>query len=1136
MRAKQKATGCEYPVVESMIKMISSRIFPRHRAFLRPFIAITLALLLCALYWAQLLRYQASELEDNKYQTRLRAVQMSAAMVTQVSSSIASLEYLAHTLATKFVTDRAPDFPRSVETALKTFPRDSILQIAVADVSGNLVYSSLSDPQGAAPKVSIADREHFQVHTHGGPAKLFISRPIMGRVSGKWSLQFSYPVERAGQFAGVLVLSISPDYISNYFREVFSGGSDVAFVVRNDGSYLARSVMQDKAMTQWVSPEREFVRMPQKNQGEYHVKAKVDGVERYYAWNRLKNYPLVVSVGLDSERALENLHEAISDSRWRNALGTLVILAAVLWIVSLFERVRRKQILLQEHMRRFEMALEGGAFGVWDWDLSNDHMNIDTRIHFILGITPDDLEQSIEGIRRLIHPDDWPAVYAELEQVRHGKTDNFENEHRMLRSDGGWCWISARGRVILYDEDGRARKVFGIFTDISARREVEAARRELEQRLTKLVAQVPGVVYQYRQRPDGSGYFPYASPHIVDIYDTTPEEAAKDIAFLLEHVHPQDQPQLRASIDESARALTPWFNEYRFVRDNGEIRWLAGCSNPEREADGNTLWHGYIQDVTKQHAEHEALQQREERLRLTVLAVQDGLWNWDLGSGQIQLDARCYEMLGYPAHDDTIQFDDWSQWLHPHDRMSVLQQLQAQIERSEPFHVETRLLTSQGDWCWVEIRGQITQELNGKGQQVIGTQTDISQRMADTTLRRALLDNEAAALFVTTPQRIIRLANQRAIDTFSEDGLALTGRSIRIIHPDDDSFDTFGGYYRTVRQDGGINIDYQQFIVGGELRWFAVRGSLLDPDNPEGDLIWTMVDTTERRRIEDALRSTRAHLFEVIQHFPGGVLAQNQNGDVVVANRVICDLLGVQTPPVALTGINREAFRKMISQDILDTFQESVEDGEYSLPDGRTIRINLIPLKNGEDNIGRLMIVSDVTERRRHEQNLEYLATTDALTGLANRRAFMARLQAELTLIAQGGKGGMLIMLDLDHFKHVNDSFGHAAGDAVLVYLAGLLHGNTMRKDDLAGRLGGEEFAVLLPNTSAEDGMMVTERLRLALEDSMIDSGEGHCIRITLSGGIAPLNGSPESILAEADAALYRAKNGGRNRIVKAQK
>jgi PAS domain-containing protein len=90
-------------------------------------------------------------------------------------------------------------------------------------------------------------------------------------------------------------------------------------------------------------------------------------------------------------------------------------------------------------------------------------------------------------------------------------------------------------------------------------------------------------------------------------------------------------------------------------------------------------------------------------------------------------------------------------------------------------------------------------------------------------LRSALLDNAAAALFVTTPERVIRLANQRAVDTFAENGTPLSGMSIRLLYPDDVSFNAFARHYNAVRQDGGINIDYQQFVVHGELRWFAVR-------------------------------------------------------------------------------------------------------------------------------------------------------------------------------------------------------------------------------------------------------------------------------------------------------------------------
>lgn len=1109
----------------------------------RPLIGFLLALLLCAVYWAHLISDQAVQLKYAESQTQLRATQMSATLTTQVSTLMAGLEYLAHSLATTYAADPKRYFPLAVSTALKTFPRGSIVQIAVTDAAGGIIYSSLADQQRSSlPKISIADREHFLVHTKGSQARLFISRPVLGRVSGKWGIQFSYPVLREGRFAGVVVLSIAPDYISGYFREVFTGSSDVAFLVRNDGSYLARSNLQDSVLDKSVPPELEFITNPQAMHGEYQVQAPIDGVERYYGWNRLKNYPLIVSVGLDRNRALAATRDAIHDSRLRHAFGTAIILAAALWIALLFFRVRRKQVLLQESQQRYQLALEGGELGAWDWDLSNGYMHVDRRLTDTLGMAPGELEPSLEGILNLTHPDDKAGTQIALDRLLDGKTEGFEVEQRMRHHDGHWCWINARGKVTLRDADGRARRVFGTFTDVSARRASEAARIALQESLTKLMAQVPGVVYQYRLGADGRNSFPYASPGIIDIYDMTPEAAMQNAAPVFEHIHPEDLGLVQTSIEASARMLTAWECEFRFIGANGAVRWLSGHAKPERESDGSTLWHGYIHDNTAQHAAHEALRRSEERLRLTTAAVRDGLWEWNPSSGTIKLDARCSEMLGYPAQPGSLDFQDWTRLLHPQDSPKILSLLQHHIALGEPFNTEVRLRTAGGEWCWVEIRGQLIPSSNGSEKLVMGTQTDISQRMAEAKLRLALLNNAAAALFVTGQDNTIHLANQRAVDTFSVDGLPLAGSKLRQIFRDDASFATFEQLCTDLRTAGEVKIEDQLRTAGGAPRWFNLRGTRLDAEQPAGDLIWTMVDTTERRSAEEALNAARAHLLEVIQHFPGGVLVQDVSGKVVVINQTLCDLFGIQTPPAALVGLDPDALRDQVSQNLLESWPDAAAlavrsaamSRDFQLTDGRTFRVNFIPLQSGDMDIGRMWIVRDITERRQHEQSLEHMATTDVLTGLANRRAFMTRLEAELALIEQGGKPGMLIMLDLDHFKLVNDTYGHAAGDKVLVHLAQLLRGNSLRKADLAGRVGGEEFAVLLPNTSPDNGAAIAERLRLALEQSLIDSGDGHTIQITLSAGVAPLGVDAVASLAQADAALYQAKNSGRNRIVMA--
>jgi len=236
------------------------------RRLARVFAVVALVLLISAAYWAHLLNDQATQLRHSEEQARLRAVQMSAAMATQTSTLVAGLEYLVHSLASIYAADPKNYFPLAVQTALQTFPEGSVLQVAVADADGYLTYSSLA---GGRQTVSIADRAHFRVHTQGGAAGMYISRPVLGRVSGRWSVQFSYPiVDRKGRFAGVVVLSIAPQYLSGSFRELFGGGSDVALLVHSDGHYLAGSHLQDSALSQPAPRRREFISEPQAQQGE----------------------------------------------------------------------------------------------------------------------------------------------------------------------------------------------------------------------------------------------------------------------------------------------------------------------------------------------------------------------------------------------------------------------------------------------------------------------------------------------------------------------------------------------------------------------------------------------------------------------------------------------------------------------------------------------------------------------------------------------------------------------------------------------------------------------------------------------------------------------------------------------------
>jgi diguanylate cyclase (GGDEF)-like protein len=183
-----------------------------------------------------------------------------------------------------------------------------------------------------------------------------------------------------------------------------------------------------------------------------------------------------------------------------------------------------------------------------------------------------------------------------------------------------------------------------------------------------------------------------------------------------------------------------------------------------------------------------------------------------------------------------------------------------------------------------------------------------------------------------------------------------------------------------------------------------------------------------------------------------------------------------------------------------------------------------------------LKSIRDVTEERRMQEKLKYLATTDSLSGLYNRAEFMNLARNEFTLAKKNNVELSLLIMDLDNFKTINDTFGHAAGDEIIREIGTIIK-TSFRKTDIPGRIGGEEFAVVLKNSSLEEAKIVAEKVREIVSRRKVIYGEQE-ISLTVSIGVAAIRGITndindiEDILKMADDALYKAKAQGRNCVV----
>lgn len=296
-----------------------------------------------------------------------------------------------------------------------------------------------------------------------------------------------------------------------------------------------------------------------------------------------------------------------------------------------------------------------------------------------------------------------------------------------------------------------------------------------------------------------------------------------------------------------------------------------------------------------------------------------------------------------------------------------------------------------------------------------------------------------------------------------------------------------------------------------------------------------------RRRLLDRMRAAEALHRLVLDRTSDIVLRLGLDGTLRYASPSAQRVWGY--PPEELTG--KVMFHLVSPEDlpaVLDARRRALAS-----PDATAIVEYRVICKDGSpvwmeshmratvdeqgDAVGTVSIVREVTGRRKLIEDLTRQATTDPLTGAYNRRAFDGALDAILTSAPASEVLGYIAVFDLDHFKDVNDGYGHAAGDTVLQRFAGVLKAS-VREGDLVARLGGEEFAVFLRAMAPGQARLVCERIRKRQEKAESLNAGGQVIRVTVSVGISPLvaGQTVEETVKTADAALYRAKNAGRNR------
>ncbi|MHB9798419.1 sensor domain-containing protein [Pseudomonas sp. MT3] len=613
------------------------------------------------------------------------------------------------------------------------------------------------------------------------------------------------------------------------------------------------------------------------------------------------------------------------------------------------------------------------------------------------------------------------------------------------------------------------------------------------------------------------------------------------------------------SLDERQRMLDSIDAEQRI--DGFEVTLLtrAGEERSARvygcqiELQGHICLVLTIRDVTRLRAQEQALRDSQERLDLALDSAQLGIWDWHIPSGMLYGSIRAAVLHELPAQDFHGPFGEFFACVDETDRRRM-RQAYARLAKGpdNDYQFTYRAQLQSGEVRYLESRARLYRDTEGKPLRMAGTLLDITEQvMRERTLEAS--EEKFASLFQGSPDPICvsRVRDGEFIEvnpsfcsTFGWRAEEVIGHSSHLIAFWADHRLRERLFEQLMRDHSLQNAEVQFLTREGRSITCMVASRLIWVDR-QLCILSTFRDVTRRQQAETELKASQEKFAKAFHSSPDAItITERDSGRYIEVNEGFHRLTGYR--PEEVTGHTSlelniwgdpEERTKLLAALDRDGYVHHLEMcGRHRDGHTKTVDVSVEPIDLG-GTACLLLTARDTSELREAEARIQHLAYHDALTDLPNRALLMDRLKQQIALLQRHNLRGALLFLDLDHFKHINDSLGHSVGDAILQMVTARLEAS-VRQEDTVARLGGDEFVILLTGIdgsrleTARRVRQLAEKLRDLLAEPMLL--DGHRLQITPSIGIAliPDDGAtPEDLLKRADIAMYRAKDAGRNTV-----